>query len=227
MDELTRVLLAHGPVKVVAADLAAEPCVLLDFSAANPAMASLDTADIDQFCAYIDTTLAAAGSRFGLGGYNENRVVYRHSRLFEGGAVRSLHLGLDIWTAADMPVLAAYDGRVHSFARNDGVGNYGATIILEHELDGQKFFSLYGHLAYRSLEGKEAGQPVRGGSCIGWLGEPAENGAWPPHLHFQLIRDMAGRQGDFPGVCAPSEAEHYLSLCPNPNSALQLAILDQ
>jgi hypothetical protein len=31
---------------------------------------------------------------------------------------------------------------------------------------------------------------------------------------------MPGPQGDFPGVAAPSEREHFLALCPDPNLIL-------
>jgi peptidoglycan LD-endopeptidase LytH len=42
------------------------------------------------------------------------------------------------------------------------------------------------------------------------------NGDWPPHLHFQLITDMMGNTGDFPGVCLPEEKQAYKVLCPDP-----------
>jgi hypothetical protein len=51
---------------------------------------------------------------------------------------------------------------------------------------------------------------------IGALGIPAENGGWPPHLHFQCIVDMEGYMGDYPGVCKWSEREQYLRNCPDP-----------
>ena len=76
------------------------------------------------------------------------------------------------------------------------------------------FFTLYGHLSERSLEGLEAGREVGRGERVGWVGSLAVNGGWPPHLHFQVIVDLLGRAGDFPGVAAPSEREVWLSLVP-------------
>jgi hypothetical protein len=49
-----------------------------------------------------------------------------------------------------------------------------------------------------------------------------ENGNWPPHLHFQLIRDMQGWKGDYPGVAKFSERQQWLDNCPDPDTILQL-----
>jgi hypothetical protein len=53
------------------------------------------------------------------------------------------------------------------------------------------------------------------------VGPYPENGDWPPHLHFQLITDMQGRWGDFPGVAPPSEREYWAALCPDPMLIMQ------
>ncbi|MDX1629797.1 MAG: peptidase M23, partial [Fulvivirga sp.] len=45
---------------------------------------------------------------------------------------------------------------------------------------------------------------------------------WPPHLHFQIIKDMKGSFGDFPGVVTKAEREQYLKLCPDPNYILNI-----
>jgi len=50
------------------------------------------------------------------------------------------------------------------------------------------------------------------------LGKPDENGGWPPHLHFQLIRDMQGFVGDYPGVCAKQDLTFYANNCPDPSA---------
>ena len=113
-------------------------------------------------------------------------------------------------------------GTVHSFAFNDNYGDYGATIILKHELDGVVFHALYGHLALKDLDGLYEGKPVCGGDLIAHFGIPKENGQWPPHLHYQLIINMQNKVGDYPGVCKPSEREMYLANCPDADLILQM-----
>ena len=117
-------------------------------------------------------------------------------------------------------MLAPLDGTVHSFADNNGRLDYGPTIILEHEIEGGlKFFTLYGHLTGDSLSGLAKGRIFKKGKRIGTIGE---NGGWPPHLHFQIVTDLLGKSGDFPGVAVPSQREVWLSLSPDPNFILKI-----
>ncbi|MBD0279235.1 MAG: peptidoglycan DD-metalloendopeptidase family protein, partial [Flavisolibacter sp.] len=138
------------------------------------------------------------------------------------GAPRRFHLGTDIWGRVFTKVMAPLDGIVHSFAFNNGLGNYGATIILTHNLDGYTFYTLYGHLSLNSLKNLVEGQNVHRGDVFAEFGPPSENGQWPPHLHFQIILDMEGMKGDYPGVCTFSERERYLANCPDPDLILQM-----
>jgi murein DD-endopeptidase MepM/ murein hydrolase activator NlpD len=75
-------------------------------------------------------------------------------------------------------------------------------------------YSLYGHLSRKSLEGLTVGMPVKKDEQIATLGDNTENGQWPPHLHFQLMFDMEGKFGDYPGVCKYSEMESAGLMCP-------------
>ncbi len=138
------------------------------------------------------------------------------------GAPRRLHLGVDIWGPADTPVYAPLPATVHSFAFNSAYGDYGATLILQHEMEGIIFHTLYGHLSLKSIEDKREGQTIENGEWIATFGEPAENGHWPPHLHFQIIIDMKEAKGDYPGVCAFDERESYLQNSPDGDLILNM-----
>ena len=82
------------------------------------------------------------------------------------------------------------------------------------------WYTLYGHLSRDSLTGLRTGQRIKAGQEIGRIGPHPENGDWAPHLHFQLMTDLLGREGDFPGVAPPSQREVWLSLSPDPNLVL-------
>ncbi|HET9826544.1 MAG TPA: peptidoglycan DD-metalloendopeptidase family protein [Chitinophagaceae bacterium] len=139
----------------------------------------------------------------------------------EGAAeARRLHLGIDIWGRPYTSVMSPLDGVVHSFAFNDDFGDYGATIILSHNIDGVPFHTLYGHLSFNSIKNLREGESVRRGDVIGEFGIPMENGQWPPHLHFQLVDDIGEWRGDYPGVCKYSERDAYLENCPDPDLIL-------
>ena len=138
------------------------------------------------------------------------------------GMGRSVHLGIDIWGPPYTRIMAPLDGIIHSFAFNNAYGDYGATIILTHNLHGESFHTLYGHLSLNSLQNLAEGDAIKKGDVFAQFGIPFENGQWPPHLHFQLIKDMQEMKGDYPGVCALSEREMYLSNCPDADLILQM-----
>ena len=210
----------------------------MDFNAAKDRLSTLDFTQSNKeltpeilgnehvFSKYIEQTLQMANSRYGIGGYGEHRTIYSISPHFDGKQPneepRRLHLGVDVWGVAGTPVYAFMGGMVHSFAFNDQFGDYGATLILLHQLDGAPFYTLYGHLSLRDIQGLSAGQYVSIGQTIAHFGELHENGHWPPHLHFQIILDMELKEGDYPGVCKYSEKNKYLANCPDPDLILQL-----
>jgi len=204
------------------------PTHKLNITASNPKLQNFDFNDINSFIDFIEGSLQEAGAKLGVGGYGENRVMYQHSKLFTTGIeeARSLHLGVDLWTTAGTAVFSPLNGVVHSFQDNNNLGDYGPTIILQHELEDVTFYTLYGHLSRQSLIGLIVGQEITAGQQIATFGGYEENGQWPPHLHFQLITDLLDKSGDFPGVCKPSEQAYWLSLCPNPNLILKLPSLN-
>ena len=193
----------------------ANTALWIDLSATNPALAGVDVADAHQFGAWIAAQCQAKACDWALGGYAEDRGLYAMSPLFAGTEqARSLHLGVDFWLPAGTPVHAACSGHVHSLGDNALFGDYGGTVLLEHPDAG--LHTLYGHLNPASLAGLEPGQTITAGQAIAELGTPENNVGWPPHLHFQLIRDVGDYRGDFPGVCPADESEHWLTRCPDP-----------
>ncbi|GAB3736198.1 peptidoglycan DD-metalloendopeptidase family protein [Spirosoma lituiforme] len=215
-------------------DFQKDPLLILDFSATNPDLdpeaqlrTGLDLTNTAIFSEYVFSKMETAGALVGIGGYNEHRVIYRRSEHFSSSEEpREIHLGIDFWAAAGTPVFAPIDGVVHSFQDNNNFGDYGPTIILDHTgssrhyLGGKPLYSLYGHLTRTSLSHLYVGKTIRAGEQLGTIGPFPENGDWPPHLHFQLMTDMLGLTGDFPGVCSLSDRARFLAICPNPNDLL-------
>lgn len=206
-------------------DLRREPVALLELGVLGADVAELanenDPREVDALARRLEQE---AGARVSAGGYGEARMVYLTPAFAVSGSDhrerRTVHLGVDLFQPAGRPIFAPLEGVIHSLADNAALGDYGPTLILEHRLpEGEAipFYSLYGHLSRCSLEGKEAGQKIARGEQLGKLGTIEENGGWAPHLHFQLMLDLLGKEGEFPGVAAPSERELWLGLCPDPN----------
>jgi murein DD-endopeptidase MepM/ murein hydrolase activator NlpD len=208
-------------------ELTAKNTMKLDFSPENKELLNVDLGNTASFDRYVFDQLKREGMKYGIGGYLENRAIYRRSEVFatEDSEFRNIHLGIDIWTEAGAPVYAPLDGKVHSFRDNAGFGNYGATIILEHEVEEKSLYSLYGHLFLSDLDGLKIGQEVKAGDLLCHVGPFPENGDWPPHLHFQLIWDMQENAGDYPGVAAKNKLEFYKANCPDPNLILRCKVL--
>ncbi|MEO6548160.1 MAG: peptidoglycan DD-metalloendopeptidase family protein [Ferruginibacter sp.] len=234
--ELENVLLKNqqGFRTVVDFNPGTENLYHLNFTTSNKELAEIDLSDTEKFSRYVDKLLKKQAAKFGIGGYLEDRVLYKRSQLFNSinlntphnlnlsGASRSIHLGIDIWGPAGTEVFVPIGGMVHSFAFNDHFGDYGATIILQHQLDTIVFHTLYGHVSLADMAQLQKGKYISRGEIIAHFGKPTENGSWPPHLHFQVIGDMNLREGDYPGVCTLKEASQYAKNCPNPDLILNL-----
>jgi murein DD-endopeptidase MepM/ murein hydrolase activator NlpD len=211
--------------KVVDFDAATDRFLKFDLTEANTELSPAIIADTEQFSHWINSRLKAYNCRYGIGGYMEHRTLYARSPLFDAGdEPRRLHLGIDIWADAGTPVYSPLDGIVHSFKDNDNFGDYGPTILLQHNLDGLTLYSLYGHLSRESLIGLSVGQPISKNKLIGTFGNSAENGHWPPHLHFQLMFDLEGCAGDYPGVGRYSEKEKLIKNIPDPGLLLRFGL---
>ncbi|HEY4526675.1 MAG TPA: peptidoglycan DD-metalloendopeptidase family protein [Candidatus Paceibacterota bacterium] len=203
-------------------ELLTTPPHRFDFSKKNPALSNVNMERPETLAALIDETLKQQHKLWGYGGWGEDRFLYQASPLFKAGQeYRSIHLGIDIWLPEGTSLHAPFAGTVHSFQNNQNFLDYGPTIITEHRIGDTSFYILYGHLSTESLGKIRGGQIVRAGDEIATIGKMHENGNWPSHVHLQLITDMGGKKGDFPGVAKPSEKDLYLKLCPNPESLLR------
>lgn len=195
----------------------------MDLTSDNPELTFALLANPAAFDDWVTNKLQSLGCRYGAGGYLENRIIYAGREHFDTQEEpRSIHLGIDIWAAAGTSVYAPLSGTIHSFRDNANYGDYGPAIILQHNVAGLILYSLYGHLSRTNLERLKPGQQILAGQQIANFGTINENGNWPPHLHFQLMLDIEGMQGDYPGVCRPSEMERYLKNIPNPDILLQI-----
>lgn len=211
--------------KVVDFDPEKDRLFPFDFTASNTALNTETVADTTAFSLWITATLQQNHCRYGIGGYFEHRTLYARSPLFNtADEPRRLHLGMDIWGGAGTPVYASFNGKIHSYADNSHFGDYGATIILEHQLEDLTFFALYGHLNKNALSNLFPGKVIHKNEQIAEFGVPAENGNWPPHLHYQLMFDLEGKTGDYPGVCRFSEKEKYQQNIPDPNLILRFPV---
>lgn len=172
---------------------------------------------VDELGALIDQTMADAATGFAFGRWAEPRELYSNENFATDGSeeTRTIHLGIDVFCGAGTPVHAPVDGMIEFANNNAGELDYGPMLIVRH--DGENGLrTLYGHLSLDTLDLVHEGQSVTAGEMIASVGAPPSNGNWPPHLHFQVIRDLLGLGTDFPGVALKSEQDYWLDLSPSP-----------
>ena len=198
----------------------------LDLSIHNTELETVNVSSSDDLEQFIWGFMKAQSAKVAYGGYLEHRGIYQRSAYFNESnpeKERNIHIGLDLWVEAGIAIYAPLNGTIHSFNNNTNYGDYGPTIILEHKFKDFEFYTLYGHLSLESIEGLVVGAEVKQGKAIAALGTSAVNGDYPPHLHFQIIKDIQDYKGDYPGVCNQLELEFYRSNCPDPDLLLKLS----
>ncbi len=160
-------------------------------------------------------------AKFGVGKYNERRATMYTSDLFgeAGENHRNIHMGIDIGAQAGTPVFSFYRGSIFCAAVNSNDGDYGGTIITEHQISGVKLWALHGHLSCQSVQRAADLQEFEAGDTLGWIGDKKENGGWPPHLHFQLSTKEP-LKCDMLGVVSSKEHLKHLSIFIDPRVVL-------
>lgn len=224
MTVLETILQNIKNVKVIDEKINYDQYIPLDLSLTNKTISTQNIDNAIDFEHYIEHYLAENNAKVAFGGYNEIRNLYKRSEIFNDSKTeeRNIHIGLDLWIKSGTPVLAAVDGFVHSFNYNMGVGDYGPTIILEHKIENQQFYTLYGHLSEESIRTLKIGDVFEKGQQLATLGDASVNGDYAPHLHFQIINKISNATGDYPGVCSKNDLEQYLENCPDPNILLKI-----
>ncbi|MAX69969.1 MAG: peptidase M23 [Flavobacteriaceae bacterium] len=218
-----------NPFPVLGKHISKESYIPLDLSIHNTELQTVDVSSSSDLETYIWQYIKTQNARVAYGGYLEQRGIYQRSDYFNASQTeqnqqeeRNIHLGIDLWIKAGSPIYAPLRGEIHSFKNNTNYGDYGPTIILKHHIEGKTFYTLYGHLSLDSIEDLKVGVEVKQGEQIATLGKAEVNGDYPPHLHFQIIKDIQNNAGDYPGVSSAKDLEFYKENCPDANWLLRL-----
>ncbi|MBU2996567.1 peptidoglycan DD-metalloendopeptidase family protein [Cellulophaga baltica] len=217
--------LSEAPISILDNGIPLNKYTSLDLSETNKELKGVKITNPDACQIYIEEeVLNKDNALVAYGGYLEKRNIYADKSSFSGNeeTIRNIHLGIDYWAKAGTNVIVPLEGVVHSFKNNNTSGDYGPTIILEHNLKGEQFYTLYGHLSIESLNNIVVGELLTKGDVLAQLGTPDINVNYAPHLHFQVIKDLGNYKGDYPGVCNQKDTTFYRNNCPNPNLLIKL-----
>ncbi|SKA81810.1 Peptidase family M23 [Agreia bicolorata] len=99
-----------------------------------------------------------------------------------GGIGSTNHQGIDFNPGMGAPIQVVADGTVRLAQKSDA-GGYGCYVIVDHNVNGMKFASLYGHMQCNSVA-MSKGEDVKVGQQVGNVGSTGTStGA---HLHFEI-----------------------------------------
>lgn len=129
---------------------------------------------------------------------------------------RFIHLGLDVIVPLGTPLHAPLDAVVAESGYENGEGNYGGYVLLQHDNSRfDTFYSFYGHLRRDRLP--TAGQSFAAGAPFAEIGDFHENGNWFYHTHIQVITGR-GLEGGYAakGYCSEDDLPVMNELCPSP-----------
>ncbi|QHT67524.1 M23 family metallopeptidase [Rhodocytophaga rosea] len=93
--------------------------------------------------------------------------------------VKRMHTGIDFSATRGTPIYATGDGVVTIVRSN--LGGYGKEVQIDH---GYGYITLYAHMENFNVK---AGQKIKRGECIGYVGSTGSSTA--PHLHYEVIHN--------------------------------------
>lgn len=101
------------------------------------------------------------------------------------------HSGIDLSAPSGTNIVASADGIVYETGYSEsGLGNY---VYLEHDFDGLKYYTIYGHMLDNSIVVTK-GQEVKVKEKIGVIGSTGRSTG--THLHFMICVDKLSFDND-------------------------------
>jgi murein DD-endopeptidase MepM/ murein hydrolase activator NlpD len=97
-----------------------------------------------------------------------------------GPRTGTVHKGIDFAKAGNIQIKAAAEGEV---SRSYLHSSYGEVVFIRHEINGQKYETVYAHMKSGSRAVK-VGDKVTEGQFLGWMGSTGNSTG--QHLHFEV-----------------------------------------
>ncbi|MFH0971385.1 MAG: peptidoglycan DD-metalloendopeptidase family protein [Candidatus Micrarchaeota archaeon] len=123
----------------------------------------------------------------------------------------------------------------HNPKIRDPLFSYGPVLVLEHDicdlgvkisekkiqrlkaLGLGKFYTIYGHVSRESIETVKEGDTIEKGQPVAEMGDTEINGAWSPHLHFQItLHKNVALDFRRTGAALPENVPNEVKYQPNP-----------
>ncbi len=168
-----------------------------------------------EFNDYMFIELKRKNKKWAVSGYLEDRTTLLKKYPQMVNENRVYHLGLDITVPLGSELFAPLDAKVVVSEYEEGDGNYGGMVVLEHNVGGLIFYSLYGHLNKTELP--SINKIIKKGEKFAKIGDFNENGNWFHHTHLQVLTEKGFKEGWIhKGYCSGKDLANIDEYCPNP-----------
>ncbi|MDD2839553.1 MAG: peptidoglycan DD-metalloendopeptidase family protein [Rickettsiales bacterium] len=174
-----------------------------------------------EFNKYMLDELKKNNKAWAVSGYLEDRTTLLKKYPQMVSENRVYHLGLDITVPLGSELFAPVNGKVVISEYEKGDGNYGGMVVLEHNIGGLAFYSLYGHRNKNELP--IVGNIIKKGEKFDKIGDFNENGNWFHHTHLQVLTEEGYKNGwVHKGYCSDKDLANIDKYCPNPIFLLKI-----
>ena len=201
-------------VRPIFSGLEGDPFIA-DLSTTSALLKGLDVRDQRGLQQVLEEKMGSA-YRWGISPYLERRDTLLKECPQMVAEKRFIHLGLDVIVGKGTPLHAPLAATVADSGYEEGEGNYGGYVLLQHDsVLFETFYSFYGHLCKDRLP--SVGQSFPAGGAFAQVGDFHENGNWFYHTHLQVITRKGLQSGyAFKGYCTQKDLAQINDLCPTP-----------
>lgn len=183
----------------------------LDLSTNNPEILAAKTQT--DFLGWIRRQLSSSEALIGVSAHAEKRMHF-------GLDKEMTHLGLDVFSVEDFPVLSPINGTLYS-VQGDGTGRE-AKIVLQHRLGTLKFYTVFNHLISELMliPGSRPGELIRAGEPLGFSSSALCHHAGLSQFNFMIVLEAKEEPFEVPEYIETRYENYFLALCPDPTALL-------
>ena len=151
--------------------------------------------------------------------YLENRKYMFNTLWFQQMILewRFFHIWLDLSVKYNTSIYSPLDAIVYKTSYEKWIWNYGWYIILEHKIEWNKFYSMYGHLNPNNFW-VEIWDFIKKWTKIWTIWDISENGWYFFHTHLQVITKLWKKEWFFnKWYCSENQLKDIFKYVPNPS----------
>lgn len=194
---------------VIPCDAGNQSIIKLDLSINNPDIAG--AREQSEVLSYIRKKLSSSTSLAAVSGFAEERKQFPSGR-------NMIHLGLDLLSIEDFPVLAPMNGRLYALRSEQKNGDL--KIVIQHRLGAFRFYSVFSHISGTTRTLHKPGSLIMAGELLGYTTSNFGCDAGLCLIHFSVFLEAGCEPFEIPENVDISQSESVLCMAVDPTPLL-------